>query len=63
MKMLVWLIEMVLSIGGWIIAYKYARKRQMWLPPANFAIIVAALILVVCGVIIVWLDKLGWYPD
>ena len=54
---------MLLSIGSWVAAYRYASRRSMWLPPANFAIIVAALTLFACIVIVLFLDKMGWYPD
>jgi len=60
---LLWLVGMLLSIGSWVAAYRYASRRSMWLPPANFAIIVAALTLFACIVIVLFLDKMGWYPD
>jgi len=63
LKALVWLAGMSLSIGSWVAAYKYAKRKPMWLPPANFAIVVASLTLLACMVIVVLLDKMGWYFD
>lgn len=61
MKALVWLTIILLSVQSWIVAYKYASRKTLWLEPRDFAIIVAIVTLIVCAGLVTLLDQMGWY--
>jgi hypothetical protein len=62
-KALVCITGVIIAIVNSVVAYRSAKRKAGFFTPVNFAVVAFSLTLFACIVIVVLLDKLGWYPD
>ena len=62
-KAIVWLVGLAMAFTCGALAFRYAKRENLWITPFNFALMAWALTLCALILLIVFLDQIGWYPD